>query len=535
LAKRGGLKNQLVERKKRAASMENQEMEIKIQKLADDVKTNLSLSRYKYKRGQVVCPTPNGDIRKKEIIGAIKNKGKSIFSLDEYQHLVIEEFIPVYNRIIETLAKIDTSQVVTPANNTEIVFEKVLPAIDVRTNEDLIVNCETFEIEDISYQVWSRLQAKEEKNVKPLLIKKVYEPFKLQRYWEDNLGLNQNLGIVKCLNEYVPPPWRDKILTKEEIETLTCPPLVDEFLKHLFPHQESREYVLTWIHYALLERNDTYLVLNGAKGIGKNTLGKLLKSLVGKENYIEPQVSFLESGFNSFMFNKRLIFCDEIRADSKEKIDRLKKYVNEEQTIEFKGVDADRLYKTYSSWVICNNDLSSMHFKWDERRFSVPELTNAQMIDVYTEAQLTEINDKFENDIELHRQFGNWLIYKGKSDKWNSKQPYRDTPRFWEIVHATLSLWEQFIVEKIIKREAGEYELKELKKEFKLLHGDNASKIPIDIRKFRKLMANFRYKGKDKLGEIEGRGADVKIVPSTTFLPIKSNEEKTDIENLLDI
>lgn len=426
------------------------------------------------------------------------------------------------------------------SNETLINWDNLVPIEDVTTGKIIMANCNDFSESEVLYDTWVNHTSKDLRdNIQPIFAKIIYDPYDIRKFRDETIPNGQ----IKIVNRYRAPTWKTKSsdLTLEELKALECPPLIADFLSHLFPEKESRDFVINWLFHAFYSRCDTYLVLNAAKGVGKNTFWKLVKAFMGTENCKEPPVSSLDSGFNAFLYNNRMLFFDELRAETKQAIDRLKKYANEDQAIEFKGVDADKTFKTFNSCIISNNDLTSLHLGWDERRFSVPVVTNVKMTEAYTDEQLSDLNDRFEKDEELHAQFGHWVLKMGRiEDRWTAHSVYK-TQRFWDIVHANLTLWEQFVIEKIVNREFTVVELNELRKEFKMLHGENAAKMPVDITKFKKLINNYRHYGKYKLGEIKGKGKEMFIEVGRDFLPDKKVEQsieevdKPDITNLLDI
>lgn len=479
-------------------------------------------------------------VNKKELAELINMKVIPCLPPEDLRPFVSDKkaAITILIKAIENILRTKARENIPDAVSTDVVnsvginYNNFIPLLDVRTDKTLMYNVQTKDVSELCHEVWIKnvsREIREEYAAKPAIV--TYDPYDLSTFSPITF---EGVGEVIKVNTYKPPAWRLKPLTSEELENLECPKIIWDFLTHLFPNEESLDFVLNWMYYAMLYRCDTYLVLNGVKGAGKNTFGRILQALVGANNFKLAPVSILDSNFNAVLKNNRIIFFDEIRADSKEKIDRLKKYANEEQTIELKGLDADSTIKTYNSCVIANNDLSSMFFKWDERRFSVPEITKIPMDKAYTKEEIDDLNKRIEEDEELHRIFGHWILYYGKDDRWDNFSTLK-TKRFWDIVHNSLLLWEQFVVEKIMSRSSACYPINDLRREYKSAN-DSSSKMPLDTQKLKKLIQNYRVEGKFELGRISGNGKEAEIIPSEHFLPdMDGVEEVSNAEEMLDI
>src|SRR5580704_8504396 len=98
------------------------------------------------------------------------------------------------------------------------------------------------------------------------------------------------------LNLWQPPPWQ--LDPKAE-----APQLFLEHLAYLFDgDQAAIEHVLNWIAHLVqrpAERIDhALLITSEAKGIGKSTLGRILRRLVGEKNARIAQTKDLKSQFD---------------------------------------------------------------------------------------------------------------------------------------------------------------------------------------------------------------------------------------------
>lgn len=306
------------------------------------------------------------------------------------------------------------------------------------------------------------------------------------------------------LNTYKKPAWQeDREITDREISSFKAPQIFVDFMLHLFPDKDCRTFVLDWMHFALTDRCETYLVLNGAKGIGKNLFSEsLCKSLMGSNNHKIAQPSALTSDFNALLKDSRMIVFDEFRVDSAEKVNKLKRYVNEEQMIERKGVDVDATTKTYNSFIISNNDMADMKISWDDRRFSVADLTKEKLRDAWTKEKIEEFLE-FCADDELMKQLGYSLMYRKprhtKFDDFKGKH-------FYDLCYSSFAEWQKVIIDLASTKQYREITNLDLKKEYRK-RTDN-TRLPSFI-KIKDFVENYRHLGEYSLGECYKQTSDV--------------------------
>ncbi len=297
------------------------------------------------------------------------------------------------------------------------------------------------------------------------------------------------------LNTYRKPEWQeDREITKVEATDCQPPQIFVDFMVHLFPEKECRTFVLDWLHYALTDRCETYLVLNGKKGIGKNLFSEnFCKPLMGVNNHKVAQPSALTSDFNAILKDSRMIVFDEFRVDTPEKVNKLKRYVNEEQMIERKGVDVDATQKTFNSFIISNNDMADMKISWDDRRFSVGDLTEKKLRDVWDDKKVNEFLDMC-NNMTLMKRVGYWLMYRvpqyTKFDAYKGKH-------FYALCYTSFSEWQKVIVDMATSKMYKEVTNIDLKKEYR--KRTEASRLPSYTR-IKDFIDNYRHDGQHSLG-----------------------------------
>jgi hypothetical protein len=309
------------------------------------------------------------------------------------------------------------------------------------------------------------------------------------------------------LNTYKKPEWQEgREITKMEAEGCKPPQIFIDFMLHLFPDKECRTFVLDWLHFALTDRCETYLVLNGAKGIGKNLFSEnLCKPLMGINNHKIAQPSALTSDFNALLRDSRMIVFDEFRVDSAEKINKLKRYVNEEQMIERKGVDVDATTKTYNSFIISNNDMADMKISWDDRRFSVADITKIKLREAWTKEKIDEFLALCK-DPYLMKQLGYWIMYRKPT---HTKFDAYKKRHFYDLCYTSFSEWQKVLVDLATSKQYREITNTDLKKEYR--RRTETTRLPSYAR-IKDFIENYRHEGEYSLGEVFKQTSEVWVL-----------------------
>lgn len=196
----------------------------------------------------------------------------------------------------------------------------------------------------------------------------------------------------KIINTYRAPSWREV-----EEPNPNVPAMWWDFFKHLFPVESEREYVFSWIHYLLVSRNHCFLYLTGAQGTGKNTFAEFCSKLIGKTNYHLGKSDFTTNSFNSYLENSQLMFLDEFRCKNHADRDELKKLTNDELSIEAKGVD-QKVVRNHCNFIIANNNPGALLIHPEDRRFSIPHLTEVNILNKYGYEWMSNLYASMEDD-----------------------------------------------------------------------------------------------------------------------------------------
>lgn len=395
------------------------------------------------------------------------------------------------------------------------------PIMELTSAKLHILEISTQTLTDMSYEVFKLCAPKDIREMRPIMpCESLYAPLDLRKSWMSEYMKNKTLLI----NRHIAPDWRYS--TREG--QAKCPELLKRFLLHLFPNKQCRDFMLNWVRNAIIaERNGTYLVLNAPKGIGKNLFVGLVQGLIGTNNFSKANRGFLDKEFNSMLGDKRLILIDEQAANTAHKIDVLKDYVNAEQNIEAKGVDANNTIMTFNSFIICNNRDTDLKLESDDRRFSVMDLTTIPLKEKFTLDEMVFI-DSIKEQPEMIESFGRWLLEECEAPHIDTQTPFKGE-RFRHLVKSSLWEWQKFVVDKVISREEESYSVKSLVMEYKQNRTSNKSSISKD--KLHDFLRDYKHEGKE-LGAISRVDGEWELIPSKHYLKL-DDEELNIIENIL--
>lgn len=370
------------------------------------------------------------------------------------------------------------------------------------------INTATMKVVKMSVENYEKYVPKEYRQ-EAIFGKVVFNPYVPLEVYLDTIDGQK----VTCANLYQKPEWQlDRELKPEEIASYShCPKVIKRFMETLFPDIESREFVFDWLHHAFTSRSETYLVLNGAKGIGKGIFtDHLCKALMGKDNHKLAAPGALESNFNSMLENCRMIVFDEMPINDSDKIAKLKKYINTDQAVEKKGKDVGATITTYNSFIISSNHVTDMRIEWDDRRFSVMDMTDKKLTEQWTKDEIEELIQAIDDSsCEVIRAFGYWLMYRIPKD--NRFGIYKGK-HFYKLCYASLPEWQRLIIDEVT---SGIYEVIDdvtLKMKFK--DRSPMGKFPANTSKVEDFIKSYMHEGKYSLGSIvrtENGGFDIVV------------------------
>jgi len=154
-----------------------------------------------------------------------------------------------------------------------------------------------------------------------------------------------------------------------------------DYLGHLIPVEDDRAQVERWLATLIArpKARMTYgmLLISGTQGVGKSTLGTILRKLLGWRNVSFPNESAIaDSAFNGWMARKRLVFLQEFYSGrSRRTYDKLKTLVTDEIVrVNEKNVPEYDL-ENWAHFIACSNSEAALHLDDEDRRWLVPTIT----------------------------------------------------------------------------------------------------------------------------------------------------------------
>lgn len=168
-----------------------------------------------------------------------------------------------------------------------------------------------------------------------------------------------------------------------------------DFLEYMLPIEVERKEVQRWVA-TLIARPEVrmeygLLLVSEAQGIGKTTLSSsILAPLVGIQNTGFPtETDIVESAFNGWLANKRLIVISEIYSGHSWKAyNKLKTYITD------KDIEVNQKYmrpyrvENWAHVFASSNSKRALRMEEDDRRWFYPEVTETR----WSRAKFAELN-----------------------------------------------------------------------------------------------------------------------------------------------
>jgi hypothetical protein len=410
-------------------------------------------------------------------------------------------------------------------------YEGMVPFISVtNAKRILFFSKEQKKITDLDYDTYAAVTDKDYR-IKPMPAVIEFNPYRPEQIY-----MGDSLDGQKCthLNTYRKPEWQiGKKLSHEEAEKYCkLPKLIDDFFTHLFPNPSCKEFVYDWLHYAVSSRCETYLVLNGAKGIGKNILSNsLCGSLVGKANHKIAHKGALDK-FNVILTECRMIVFDEFKMVDDESINTLKRFANADQMIERKSIDVNKTEKTYNSYIICNNAVTDIRIEWDDRRFSVGDLTHLKLDDVWSKEDITNLVTICEDpQSEEIINFGYWLLYRKPTVMGNAFSVYKGD-HFYKLCYTSFPEWAKMIIDEVTSGHNSKGYFEESDIRLMLKERTNGQSRMPQMAKIQDFLKNYKHEGENYLGTIERDERTWYITVNEHFVSSSSDSTGVNFESV---
>lgn len=357
--------------------------------------------------------------------------------------------------------------------------------------ERTVVNGSKYSIDAI-LELLETDRAKVLKSKNVHLAEAVFNPYSTEPLIELN---NTSLyGVpITGINLYKPPAWRG-ITDKASYGGW-----IKQIIEHLIVDEQEREAVLDWMHFSIVSRNGTVLVLAGDRGTGKSTLAAMMAFLVGKEYTEYVSSALLTEKFNPQMDSSRLLIFEEVALRDADSVNKIKAWCNDTIAIEKKGENPFTAVN-YSSMVFLLNQLEDFRISPSERRFSIPKVSEIDLklvmpkdvID-YIQLGISKKTEEFSNDMA---EFGNWLLHR--KPKTDAQTPIRGE-YYYKVSEMSLTMWQNEMIRYVI--ENGEVGVSlQFEDIFKALKDNPMTKAPTRRDAIDNFLRDYRHRGVAKVG-----------------------------------
>jgi len=120
------------------------------------------------------------------------------------------------------------------------------------------------------------------------------------------------------------------------------------------------------------------------------------------------------------------------------------------------------------------------------------------------------------SDPEAQKMLGYYVLYFARRPGQDEFTVYKGK-HFYHLAYVSLAEWQKVIVDSILSCRAEEYDLRDLRAEYKarVEHG----KFPVKVDRINGFLENYRHNGEDILGQVVIRDEQILIIPSEKYLP----------------
>lgn len=249
---------------------------------------------------------------------------------------------------------------------------------------------------------------------------KTITPYSFIDLWKDDINKRKYKGIVFEPN----PAFQDKNYYNlfkgfrnddPNIESINEE---DSYFFKLLKHITKTEPKLYNYFIAIIahiiqhpyKKTNTAFVMNSFnKGIGKDSIIAGIKNIIGIEYFGKiSDIEDIAKKFNADLINKLIIYGEEITANAKKLVDKLKQVITQtEIKMEKKGYDAI-IVKDYANFFFTTNNRNSFKIEVGDRRFTMLECNESFLEEDFFNKFYEEINDP----IKIKQLFRFFKLYK---------------------------------------------------------------------------------------------------------------------------
>jgi hypothetical protein len=219
------------------------------------------------------------------------------------------------------------------------------------------------------------------------------------------------------LNTYNKPAWMIGHVPNPEIKELRAETL--EYLTHLVAgNPDTLQDILYWLKCALYSRAEHTLVLRGVPGCGKNMLAEqLAANLVGCEgealNYTKGTRNFGSHNFHGNLASACVVLLDEHKLTLEGGVKHtLKDLSNQSAVLEEKNKRIGSPARMSCSFILNTNDKKDVALVMDDRKFFVPDLSNADLQTVRPVEWIDNLAKVLWRDLEYLRDIADYLQFR---------------------------------------------------------------------------------------------------------------------------
>ena len=174
----------------------------------------------------------------------------------------------------------------------------------------------------------------------------------------------------RVLNLWKPPPWTADDRADE-------PAFFLEHLKYIFDNDETAiEHVLNFLAHIVQRPQEriahALLITSEAEGIGKSTLGTIVRRLVGEQNSRVAQTKDLKSSFDGWLVGKLVVHVDEIyEAGNWDLANKLKPLITEPTVSANIKYGPQIEIENYARFIMFSNHSAPLNIEDGDRRYFV--------------------------------------------------------------------------------------------------------------------------------------------------------------------
>lgn len=170
-----------------------------------------------------------------------------------------------------------------------------------------------------------------------------------------------------------------------------------KLLRFLSPTDTEYDFTKSWFSHILKspekKTNCAIVLYSKLEGVGKNMLIDTFIKLIDDYYGLIKQIEDIKKNFNVDLCNKFLIYGDEITANAKLLVDRIKDSITASKIkLEKKGFDAITL-RDYSNWIFTTNNENCFKISPEDRRFFMFHCNEEKQKPEFYDEVVREMND----------------------------------------------------------------------------------------------------------------------------------------------